>query len=194
MNRQTIKILLIAILSTVVFNACTETKKKDSETTIATTEKTEDDIVKMNYTNNDGQNLEVSFNNMNGTATFNFEGEVIELNQQKAASGVWYKNDQYELRGKGNDIELRKDGDVVFEHEDVIVKSSLKDKDGQTLDMVFNNTTNEAKIYLNGGAQIELVGQKPASGIWYKNDEYELRGKGESVELTKNGETVFKTE
>mgnify|MGYP000886443310 FL=1 len=58
--------------------------------------------------------------------------------------------------------------------------------------MTFNNTTNEAKIYLNGGEQIELVGQKPASGIWFKNDHYELRGKGESVELTKDGKTVFK--
>ena len=60
--------------------------------------------------------------------------------------------------------------------------------------MTFNNTTNEAKIYLNGGEQIELVGQKPASGIWFKNDHYELRGKGESVELTKDGKTVFKNQ
>lgn len=58
--------------------------------------------------------------------------------------------------------------------------------------MTFNNTTNTAKIYLNGGEQIELIGQKPASGIWYKNDQYELRGKGEEVELTKDGKTVFK--
>ena len=79
-------------------------------------------------------------------------------------------------------------------HEDVIVQSSLKDKDGQTLDMTFNNTTNTAKIYLNGGEQIDLEGQTHASGIWYKNDKYELRGKGDSVELIKDGETVFKTE
>ena len=38
--------------------------------------------------------------------------------------------------------------------------------------MTFNNTTNQAKIYLDGGEQIELVGQTPASGIWYNNDQF----------------------
>lgn len=38
---------------------------------------------------------------------------------------------------------------------------------------------------------IELQGQTPGSGIWYKNDQYELRGKGEEVKLTKDGEVVF---
>ncbi len=188
------KILTIAILATVASSACTGTSTKDNAATTTAIETVDDDIVTMPYTDKDGENLEVVYNNTKGTATLHFKGEIIELEQQKAASGIWYKNDQYELRGKGNDIELRKDGNVVFMHEDIIVQSSLKDKDGQTLDMTFNNTTNKAKIYLNGGEQIELEGQTPASGIWYKNDEYELRGKGESVELTKNGETVFKTE
>lgn len=188
------KILTIAILATVASSSCTGTSTKDNAATTTAIEIVDDDIVTMPYTDKDGENLEVVYNNTKGTATLHFKGEIIELEQQKAASGIWYKNDQYELRGKGNDIELRKDGNVVFMHEDIIVQSSLKDKDGQTLDMTFNNTTNKAKIYLNGGEQIELEGQTPASGIWYKNDEYELRGKGESVELTKNGETVFKTE
>ena len=47
-------------------------------------------------------------------------------------------------------------------------------------------------MYLDGGEELELAGQKPASGIWYKNDHYELRGKGENLELTKDGKTVFK--
>ena len=112
--------------------------------------------------------------------------------RQKAASGIWYKNDQYELRGKGNDLDLLRDGKVIFTHQDSIVTSSLKDKDGQTLDITFNNTTNTAKVYLNGGEQIELVDQKPASGIWYKNDHYELRGKGDKLEYTRDGKTIFK--
>ncbi|MGB1207543.1 MAG: hypothetical protein ACPG5B_17975 [Chitinophagales bacterium] len=33
-------------------------------------------------------------------------------------------------------------------------------------------------MYLNGGEQIDLVAEKSASGIWYTNDTYELRGKG----------------
>ena len=47
-------------------------------------------------------------------------------------------------------------------------------------------------MYLNGGEQIDLVAEKAASGIWYKNDVYELRGKGEKLELSKDGIIVFK--
>lgn len=136
--------------------------------------------------------MELTFNNTKGTVTLNFNGETSELVAQKSASGMWYKNDMYELRGKGNDLELKKDGNIVFTHTDEVVTKSLKNKEGETLDMTFNNSTNEAKIYLNGGEQIDLIGQKPASGIWYKNDHYELRGKSDNVELTKDGKTVFK--
>lgn len=72
-----------------------------------------------------------------------------------------------------------------------IVKSTEKDSSGKTLDMTFNNTKNTATIVFNKET-IELQGQKPASGIWYKNDHYELRGKGEEIELTKDGKVVFK--
>ncbi|MBJ7883135.1 lysozyme inhibitor, partial [Gelidibacter salicanalis] len=48
------------------------------------------------------------------------------------------------------------------------------------------------KAYLNGGEQINLVEEKAASGIWYKNDHYQLQGKGDSYELTKDGKIVFK--
>jgi len=74
---------------------------------------------------------------------------------------------------------------------DEIVKNTLTDKDGKTLEMTFNNTKNTAALVLDS-QQIELAGQNPASGIWYKNDQYELRGKGQSVELTKDGKTIFK--
>jgi hypothetical protein len=86
---------------------------------------------------------------------------------------------------------LIKNGKIVFKHKDDIVSTSLKNKKGETLDMVFNYTTKKANVYLNGGEQIELLGQSPASGIWYKNDHYELTGKGENVILTKDEKTVF---
>jgi membrane-bound inhibitor of C-type lysozyme len=191
---MTKKILTIAILTALFINACKETPKQEKAETPSTesAEKIDDDIVKSSSTDKDGNKLEMTFNNAKGTATLSFNGETIELLAQKAASGIWYKNENYELRGKGNDVELKKGGNIVFTHKDNIVTSSLKNKEGQTLDITYNNTTNQAKVYLNGGEQIELVGQKPASGIWYKNDHYELRGKGENVELTKDGKTVFK--
>jgi len=191
---MTKKILTIAMLMTLFLNSCKETPKRGNAefTTTESVEKVDDDIVKISSTDKDGKKLELTFNNTNGTTSLNFNGETIELVAQKSASGIWYKNEDYELTGKGNDIELKKDGKVVFTHRDDIVITSQKNKEGQTLDMTFNNTTNQAKVYLNGGEQIELVGQNPASGIWYKNDHYELRGKSENVELTKDGKTVFK--
>lgn len=191
---MTIRIFTIAMLTVFLLNSCKETPKQKNVETAATeaTKKVADDIVTTSTTDKNGTVLEISFNNTKGTATLNFKGETIELVQQKSASGIWYENESYELRGKGNDIDLKKDGNLVFTYKDEIVKTSLKNKEGQTLDMTFNNSTNRAKIYLNGGEQIELVGQNPASGIWYKNDHYELRGKGENVELTKDGKIVFK--
>lgn len=184
------KFFIIALLA-LVFNSCTGISKQENKEP-ATSETIVDDIVTTSSTNKDGETIGISFNNTKGIATLVLNGETIELLQQKAASGFWYKNDKYELRGKGNNIELRKDDAVVFSHEDEIVTSSLQNKSGQTLHMTFNNTTNQAKVYLDGGEQIELVGQTPASGVWYKNEQYELRGKGDNVELTKDGEVVFK--
>lgn len=75
--------------------------------------------------------------------------------------------------------------------KDDIVKSTLKNSKGEILDMTFNNTKDIATVVFNGET-VELKGQRPASGIWYKNDHYELRGKGEEVELSKDGKVVFK--
>lgn len=188
---MTKNILTIALISTLLMTACNEGPKQDT-TEIETMENTTDDIVNISSTDKHGENLDVIFNNTKGTATIQFKGETSELKEEKPASGFWYKNETFELSGKGNDMELKKGGIVVFEHQDDWVTSSLTNKDGQTLKMEFNNTTNQAKVYLDGGDQIDLQGQKPASGIWYKNDQYELRGKGEELELTKGGKIIFK--
>lgn len=187
-------ILVSALFTALVLSSCKDAQKNDNLeiTKTETVDSSNDDIEIMTSTNKDGKKLAISFNNSKGTATLNFMGENIELTQQKAASGIWYKNDNYELRGKGNDIELRKDGAVVFNHEDDIVSTVLQDKEGQTLHMTFNNNTGTVKVYLNGGPQIDLVAERAASGIWYKNDLYELRGKGKKLELTKEGKTIFK--
>ena len=187
-------ILVSALFTALALNACKDAPKTENleGTKTETVESSNDDIQITTSTNKDGEKLDISINNTKGTATLNFKGEVIELAQERAASGIWYKNDMYELRGKGNDIELKKEGKVVFDHEDDIVSTVLKDKEGNTLNMTFNNTDGTVKVYLNGGQQIDLVAEKAASGIWYKNDLYELRGKGEHLELTKEGKTIFK--
>lgn len=186
-------ILTVAMLSALIFTSCKDaTKEENIETsTTEVVEATPDDIVTSTSIDKDGKKLDMSFNNTKGSATLNFEGETIELAQQRSGSGIWYTNETYELRGKGNDITLSKDGKVVFDHKDDIVNVEAKSGKGDKLNMTFNNTEGTVKAYLNGGDQIDLVQEKAASGIWYKNDQYELRGKGDKYTLTKDGKTVF---
>jgi len=190
---MTKNILIIGVIAAIFLYSCKETPKQ--EVTKTSTESVGKDVegnVITTLTINDGKTLEISYNNTQGTAVIIFNGETSELLAQTSASGIWYKNDRYELRGKGNDIVLKKDGSVIFDHKDDIVNTTLKNNEGQTLVMTFNNTEGTVKVYLNGGEQIDLVAQKAASGIWYKNDRYELRGKGNNVVLTKDEEIVFK--
>lgn len=179
------------MLTALFLTSCKEMPKQEETTSKETVEKTSDEIVTITSIDKDGKRLEMSFNNTKGFVTLNFNGETIELAEQKSASGIWYENDHYELRGKGNDFELTKDGKVIFTHKDEIVTSTATDKSGKKLEMSFNNTQDIVTVNFNGET-IEMAGQKPASGIWYKNDNYELTGKGESVELKKDGKTVFK--
>ena len=185
--------LTIALLTALILGSCKESaKKEDAEKkNKETVENVSDSITKTTSINQDGKKLELLFNNIAGTATLNFNNETIELISQKPASGIWYKNEQYELRGKANDITLKKDGIVIFEHQDDIVSIEVKSQK-DVLNMTFNNTEGTVKAYLNGGEQIDLVEEKAASGIWYKNDHYELRGKGNSYTLSKDGDVVFK--
>lgn len=190
------KTLTIALLTVLILGSCKEsTKKEDAEKTNTETETVEnvsDAIIKTTSTNNDGGKLDLVFNNTEGTLKAYLNGgEQIDLVAEKAASGIWYKNNQYELRGKGNDITLKKDGIVVFEHQDDIVSVEAKNDKGYVLMMTFNNTEGTVTAFFNGGEQIDLVEEKAASGIWYKNNQYELRGKGNSYTLSKDGEIIF---
>jgi len=71
-------------------------------------------IVKAKSTNAEGKTIDMSFDNSKNTATIVYEGETIELKGQPTGSGIHYKNDHWELRGKGLENELSKDGKVVF--------------------------------------------------------------------------------
>lgn len=177
-----------------ILGSCKEsTKKEDTEkTNRETVENVSDAITKTTSTNKDGEKLDLVFNNTEGTVkAYLNSGEKIDMVAEKAASGIWYKNNQYELRGKGNDITLKKDGKIIYEHQDEIVSIEAKSQK-DVLNMTFNNTEGTVKAYLNGGEQIDLVEEKAASGIWYKNDHYELIGKGNSYTLSKDGDVVFK--
>lgn len=60
--------------------------------------------------------------------------------------------------------------------------------------MTFNNKLETFKVCLNGSSkQIDPLAEKSASGIWYENDQYELRVKGKNLVVTKNEKIVLKT-
>ena len=50
----------------------------------------------------------------------------------------------------------------------------------------FDNRTD--RVALDGaGSRVTLAGRRPASGIWYAADGWELRGKGDAATLTRPG-------
>lgn len=59
--------------------------------------------------------------------------------------------------------------------------------DGSLLQVRFGTTADTADVEVGGALLGELQGQRPASGIWYKRGEIELRGKGEEATLTRPG-------
>ncbi len=111
-------VLKMIMLSALLFASCNNKSKQEiKEIEINNTiEKSADEIVKSILTNKEGKKLEMSFNNRKDIVTVNFSGETIEMKSQKPASGIWYKNDEYELTGKGESVELKKDGKIVFKN------------------------------------------------------------------------------
>ena len=61
-----------------------------------------------------GSILLYTFDKTKSTMTIVLGDLKEELTQQRAASGIWYANEHYDLRGKGNEIELTKDGELLF--------------------------------------------------------------------------------
>lgn len=95
--------------------SCKETKS-ETEQVIQPAERTSDEIVKSTATDGQGKTLKMIFNNTQGTATLELDGEVIEMMKMRSGSGFWYKNNVYELRGKGNSMTLKKDDVIVFQN------------------------------------------------------------------------------
>ncbi|MCP9237845.1 MliC family protein [Lewinella sp. JB7] len=78
-------------------------------------------IIHRSFTDARGNQLDLSFDNSRQTVAINFGGETAELASRHPASGFWYTDERYELRGKGDDLQLAKDGTVIFEHHGGLV-------------------------------------------------------------------------
>ena len=73
---------------------------------------------------------------------------------------------------------------------DEIVASSVSNKDGQKIDMAFNNTKSTATMQLNGET-IELKQDTTASGISYSNEHYKYVEHQGDIAITKDGKVIF---
>nr|WP_199157128.1 MliC family protein [Pedobacter sp. ASV2] len=185
------RVFTIAIIGGLFLASCnSDSKKGETNNTDTTTTTVKEETITDSLVNEDGSKLVMFFNNTKNTATILLNGEKIELEGQKPASGIWYKNDHYELRGKGRDLELTKDGKIVFTHKDDVVESTVIDKNGKKLQMSFNNTLNQATFLLDGQT-IDLKGDTTGSGIQYHNENYIYTEHQGNMELKKDGKIVF---
>lgn len=61
-------------------------------------------IVRAEYACLNGERLSVVFDNPREMATVRMlDGTAIDLRQERAADGIWYRADRYDLRGAGED-------------------------------------------------------------------------------------------
>lgn len=59
-------------------------------------------VVRTVYLCDNGERLSVDFDNPRAMATVrNSIGEAVDLYQERAADGIWYRSSAYELRGEG---------------------------------------------------------------------------------------------
>ncbi|TAG11854.1 MAG: hypothetical protein EAZ35_11160 [Sphingobacteriia bacterium] len=109
---------ILPLIILLFHNACNETTLQKAPQTVinkpVVDSTNNDEIVKSSAKDKTGQSLEMIFNNTKDIATLVFKGDTIQLAQQRSGSGIWYQNNQYDLRGKGDDIELSKDGKIIF--------------------------------------------------------------------------------
>ncbi len=59
-------------------------------------------VIRTVYLCDNGERLSVDFDNPRSMATVrNSSGEAVDLYQERAADGIWYRASAYELRGQG---------------------------------------------------------------------------------------------
>ncbi|MDO1559435.1 MliC family protein [Brevundimonas sp. 2R-24] len=77
--------------------------KRDSRTGAERQEAAVTRLIRTQYVCVDGQALNVTFDNAREMATIRkSDGTAVDLRQERAADGIWYRSDTHELRGRGD--------------------------------------------------------------------------------------------
>ena len=77
---------------------------------------------------------------------------------------------------------------AVGENLPPMVSARYRCMDGTRVVARFDNRADTVTLTRGGKPLATLDGQKPASGIWYRKGQYELRGKGDAATLTTPGQ------
>lgn len=165
----------IAAVSIAIFSTSCNSKSKQESS---------DELIESTVTSTTGQQLEATFDTANELVTIIFEGDTAVLKQQPSASGINYKNDTYEYTEWQNEIELLKNGVVVFSNVDkdkrVSVGETLKDAEGEILTLFYDTTAETPTVTISyKDIKDKVLTQNYA---WANGGEYE----GENLKWTTN--------
>lgn len=167
--------LWIAAVAIALFSTSCNSKSKQESS---------DELIESTVTSTSGQQLEATFDTANELVTIIFEGDTAVLKQQPSASGINYKNDTYEYTEWQNEIELLKNGVVVFSNVDkdkrVSVGETLKDAEGEILTLFYDTTAETPTVTISyKDIKDKVLTQNYA---WANGGEYE----GENLKWTTN--------
>ncbi len=165
----------IAAVAIAIFSTSCNSKSKQESS---------DELIESTVTSTTGQQLEATFDTANELVTIIFEGDTAVLKQQPSASGINYKNDTYEYTEWQNEIELLKNGVVVFSNVDkdkrVSVGETLKDAEGEILTLFYDTTAETPTVTISyKDIKDKVLTQNYA---WANGGEYE----GENLKWTTN--------
>lgn len=165
----------IAAVAIALFSTSCNSKSKQESS---------DELIESTVTSTSGQQLEATFDTANELVTIIFEGDTAVLKQQPSASGINYKNDTYEYTEWQNEIELLKNGVVVFSNVDkdkrVSVGETLKDAEGEILTLFYDTTAETPTVTISyKDIKDKVLTQNYA---WANGGEYE----GENLKWTTN--------
>lgn len=165
----------IAVVAIAIFSTSCNSKSKQGSS---------DELIESTVTSTSGQQLEATFDTANELVTIIFEGDTAVLKQQPSASGINYKNDTYEYTEWQNEIELLKNGVVIFSNVDkdkrVSVGETLKDAEGEILTLFYDTTTETPTVTISyKDIKDKVLTQNYA---WADGGEYE----GENLKWTTN--------
>ncbi len=132
-----------------------------------------DEIVTATINNSKGQTLDITYNTTEKTATIVFNGETIVLKQQPSASGIRYSNDTYEYTEWQNEIELTKNGKVIFSNKEKSgMTNNFVDAEGKILTVTHDTSGDIPTAAITYEDYKDVILAQVPESVWAKGGEY----------------------